>query len=88
MDLITLDLKEPWKAFDNAYKALKNRGELTCFSPNITQVMKIVEESKNKFKVIKILENIERQWIVEELRVRPENMIIGHTAFIAILRKI
>ena len=88
LDLITLDLKEPWKAFDNAYKALKNRGELTCFSPNITQVMKIVEESKNKFKVIKILENIERQWIVEELRVRPENMIIGHTAFIAILRKI
>ncbi len=88
LDLVTLDLKEPWRAFDNVHNSLKKDGMLVCFSPNITQVMKVVEKAKGKFKIVKVLENIEREWIVEKLRVRPENMIIGHTAFIVVLRKI
>jgi tRNA (adenine57-N1/adenine58-N1)-methyltransferase catalytic subunit len=87
LDLVTLDLKEPWLALDHAHKALKDEGEVVCFSPNITQVMRIVKESESKFKV-EVLETIERKWIVEELRVRPENKILGHTAFITLLRKI
>ena len=37
--------------------------------------------------IINYFETKERKWIVEELRVRPENMIIGHTGFITILKK-
>ncbi|MAF50907.1 MAG: tRNA methyltransferase [Nanoarchaeota archaeon] len=87
LDLITLDVKEPWLAFENAFNALKENGDLICYSPQITQVMRIVEESEKKFKVVKVLENIEREWMIEGVKVRPKNMIIGHTGFLTILRK-
>lgn len=88
LDLITLDLKEPWNALDQAYQALKENGCLTAYLPNITQVQELTLKLRDKFKVIKVLETIERKWIVEEKRVRPENMIIGHTGFIIIIKKV
>lgn len=87
LDLISLDLKEPWKALDQAYDSLKEDGCLTAYLPNITQVQELALKLKNKFKVIKVLETIEREWIVEEKRVRPKNIIIGHTGFIIIIKK-
>ncbi len=88
LDLITLDLKEHYKALDNVFNALKKDGEVVCFCPKITQVMEIVDNIKNKFKVVRILENIEREWVVEGERVRPEHKMLGHTAFIVVLRKV
>ena len=88
MDLISLDLREPWQVLDQAYLALKENGYLTAYLPNITQVQELVLKLNNKFKVVKVLETIERKWIVEEKRVRPENMIIGHTGFIIIIKKV
>lgn len=88
LDLISLDLKEPEKVLDQAHEALKENGCLTAYLPNITQVQELVLKLNNKFKVVKVLETIERKWIVEEKRVRPENMIIGHTGFIIIIKKV
>jgi len=88
LDLISLDLREPWQVLDQAYLALKENGYLTAYLPNITQVQELVLKLNNKFKVVKVLETIERKWIVEEKRVRPENMIIGHTGFIIIIKKV
>ena len=88
LDLITLDLSQPWKALKNVYGALKENGYCVCFTPHITQVIKILENSEGLFKIIKTVEDIEREWIVEKVRLRPENKIIGHTAFITVLRKI
>lgn len=88
LDLVTLDLREPWRAFSNAHNALKENGYCVCFTPHITQVSKILEISEGLFKIIKTVEDIEREWIVEKVRLRPENKIIGHTAFITILRKV
>ena len=87
LDLVTLDLKDSWKAFDNVFNALKEKGELVCFCPQITQVMEVVKKAKN-FEVVKILENIERKWVVEDVKVRPEHKILGHTVFVVVLRKI
>jgi tRNA A58 N-methylase Trm61 len=87
LDLVTLDLKEPWRALDNVFNALKENGELVCYNPQITQVMKLVEEAK-KFKIIKVLENIEREWVVDGVKCRPEHTGILHTGFLVFLRKI
>ena len=88
LDLITLDLKEPEKALTNCHKALKPAGYLAVYLPNISQVQDLVKKLDKKFKIIKTIETIERPWLVEEQRLRPEHFILGHTGFIAILRKI
>lgn len=88
LDLISLDLRDPWQVLDQAHLALKENGYLTAYLPNITQVQELVLKLNNRFQVIKVLETIERKWIVEEKRVRPENMIIGHTGFIIIIKKV
>ncbi|MBS3157306.1 methyltransferase domain-containing protein [Candidatus Woesearchaeota archaeon] len=87
LDLITLDLSEPWRTLKNAVNALKENGYCVCFTPHITQVIKILENSEG-FKVVKTVEDIEREWVVEKVRLRPDNKIIGHTAFITFLRKV
>ena len=44
LDLITLDLQEPWKVLKHAEKALKENGYLTTYLPNITQVIEFVKK--------------------------------------------
>ncbi|MBI2498732.1 methyltransferase [Candidatus Woesearchaeota archaeon] len=87
LDLITLDLNEPWKVLKHAKKSLKSGGFLVCYLPNINQVDLLVKEAMG-FYVEKVLENIEREWIVDDIRLRPKNLILGHTGFLVFLRNI
>ena len=86
LDFINLDMKDPQKALKNAKKALKEQGYLSAYLPNITQVIEFCN-SLNGFRLIKVFEIIERPWIINNQIARPENMILGHTAFIVILQK-
>ncbi len=88
LDLITLDLLEPWKVINHAYKSLKSGGFLVVYVPQITQVMKVVSSVKDKFVVEKIIENTEREWKVEGKVVRPEHMGLLHTGFLVFLRRV
>lgn len=87
LDLITLDLKDAHLALEHCSIALKQQGYLAAYLPNISQVQEFVLAAKQKFKVIKVLETIERSWIVEEKRLRPENVMLGHTGFLVIVKK-
>ena len=89
LDLITLDLAEPWNVLKSAETALKEGCFLVSYLPNVTQIMKLVEEAR-KFSFIheKTIELIEREWHVEDLRVRPKSRMIGHTGFLCFFRKI
>lgn len=92
IDLVTLDLPQPWMALDNAAKALKTGGYLVAYLPQATQVVELVKNlNKHKnFVYIKTLENIQRAWdIVPEKNIaRPESRMIGHTAFLVFARKV
>lgn len=87
LDLIVLDLPEPHKAINNCYKSLKKGSFLVCYLPSLTQVYELLKNIQNKFILIKISELNEREWLVEERRIRPlSNSPI--TAFLVFLRKI
>jgi tRNA (adenine57-N1/adenine58-N1)-methyltransferase len=86
LDLITLDLPEPWKAMKHARKALKKAGFLAVYLPNITQVQQFLK--KNKMFVDSISEIIMRNWEVDGKVCRPKHHMLGHTGFIIILRNL
>jgi len=90
LDLITLDLPEPWHVIKHAEKALKPGAFLIAYLPTITQVTQFVEQIKEskKFFYIKTLENLQRNWIVNNKVVRPDFQMLGHTGFLIITRKV
>ncbi len=88
LDLITLDLPEPWKITLLAEKALKNGGHLVVYLPNLHQVEQFIESTaKTGIKVIETLELLERKWKIEDKIMRPEFQMLGHTGFLTFCRK-
>jgi len=90
MDLITLDLAEPWNAVDNCVKALKPGGFIVCYSPCVPQVSDFVEALRKKKELfyLKTVEIILREWDFEQRKIRPKSQPIGHSGFITIARKV
>lgn len=89
LDLITLDLPEPWNVLQHAEKVLKSGGHLVIYLPNLTQVKIFVDSilGKGQIKVIETLELIERKWKIEDKIMRPEFEMLGHTGFLVFCRK-
>ncbi|MFH1398657.1 MAG: methyltransferase domain-containing protein [Candidatus Woesearchaeota archaeon] len=90
VDLVTLDLPEPWLAVESAAKALKVGGFVMAYSPSVPQVMDFVEAVRKNEKLIflRTLEIIEREWDVDGRKVRPKTQTIGHSGFMSFARKI
>ncbi|MBI2176315.1 50S ribosomal protein L11 methyltransferase [Candidatus Woesearchaeota archaeon] len=90
VDVVTLDLPEPWRAVDAAAKALKAGGFIVSYSPTTPQVSDFVAAAlKNKGLVlVKTIEVIEREWEFNERVVRPLSQQIGHSGFLTFVRKI
>ena len=90
VDLVVLDLPEPWKALESAEKALKVGGFLVSYSPTITQVSDFVNalRDNNNFAYLKTSEIIERDWEVDGRKVRPRSQAIGHSGFLSFARRI
>jgi tRNA (adenine57-N1/adenine58-N1)-methyltransferase len=91
VDLIVLDMPDPWKALKNAADALKKGGFLVVYSPAIPQVSDTVEEAKKlkeSLLYLKTIENIQREWEFDERKIRPKTSYINHTGFLTFIRKI
>ena len=90
IDVVILDLPEPWKAIENCSKALKAGGFLVSYSPSIPQIADFVNAiRKNEdFVYLKTLEVTEREWEVEDRKVRPKSKGLGHSGFLSFARKV
>ena len=87
LDLITLDLPEPWRVVKAAFNSLRPGGFLVSYSPQITQIKDFLEGvRKHNFKIIKITNLLDQEWIIEDKRTKPKE--IKHTAFLAFVRKV
>ncbi|MBI2145638.1 tRNA (adenine-N1)-methyltransferase [Candidatus Woesearchaeota archaeon] len=90
VDVVTLDLPEPWKAVEHAAKALKVGGFIVSYSPTTPQVSDFISAvAKNKsLQHLKTIEIIEREWEFNERVVRPLSQQIGHSGFLTFARKV
>src|SRR3989338_3561699 len=89
-DAAILDVPEPWKAIKSCASALKAGGFLASYSPSVPQVMDFVNalRKNENFIYIKTVEAIQREWEVEERKVRPKSKGIGHSGFLSFARKV
>lgn len=89
VDIIILDLPEPWKALKAADEALNTGGFIIIYCPQITQSQQVINEiMKKNYLHLKTVEVIERPWKVEGQIVRPISLSNIHSGFITIVRKI
>ncbi len=88
VDLITVDLPEPWLILKNTGKALKAGKFLVAYCPQITQVIELVSKLGNSFRLEKVLEVQEREWKVHDKVCRPQHNALTHTAFLVFCRKL
>ena len=90
IDVIILDVPEPWNALENCSTALKPGGFIVSYSPSVPQVADFVNAlRKNEaFVYLKTAELAEREWEVEDRMVRPKSRGIGHSGFLSFARKV
>ena len=90
VDMILLDLPEPWRAIGSADKILKIGGTIVAYCPQITQAQTFINElaKKNNYIHSKSVEIVERDWKIEGQIVRPRSLSNIHSGFITIVRKI
>ena len=81
-DAAVLDVPEPWTAIPNLAMLLKKGGRICAYSPTYNQLEKNVAALKqNDFTVFSNVEILKRELLVRDNATRPDNNIIGHTAF-------
>ena len=90
LDLIILDVKEPWKAIINAAKALNPGAFFVAYCPQITQSVEFVNKIiKSKYFIyLKTKEINEREWNINGKVSRPQQSKISFTGFLTFCRKI
>jgi tRNA (adenine57-N1/adenine58-N1)-methyltransferase len=89
LDLITLDLPEPWKITPLAERSLKVGGFLVVYLPNLLQVKQFLDSTaRTSIKVLETLELLERRWKIEDKIMRPEFDMLGHTGFLTFCRRL
>ncbi len=81
-DVVVLDVPEPWNAIPNVSSLLKKGGKICTYSPTYNQLEKNNTALKqNGFFVFSNLEILKRDILVRDDATRPDNNIVGHTAF-------
>jgi tRNA (adenine57-N1/adenine58-N1)-methyltransferase len=90
VDMILLDLPEPWRAIGPADKSLKIGGLILAYCPQITQAQVFVNElaKLHNYIHVKSVEVVERDWKIEGQIVRPRSLSNIHSGFITVVRKI
>ncbi len=82
-DRIVLDLVDPWTVLGNLSRLVSPGGLIAVYVTNVNQVVATVEELRRLGWVRdRVVEVLERPWVVRGDVVRPEQRMVGHTAFL------
>lgn len=87
LDLIFLDLAQPWDVVEIAAGSLKVGGYLAAYNPYIEQVFTLHKVLKKcKFSDLKTVECILREMEVKVRGTRPKTRMVGHTGYLTFAR--
>jgi tRNA (adenine57-N1/adenine58-N1)-methyltransferase len=90
VDLLCLDVPEPWLAIKTAGSCLKLGGFMVSYSPSITQSVDFVNAANKSadFLHLKTVEVMEREWEIDGRKVRPVSKSNVHSGFLSFVRRI
>jgi len=91
VDLLFLDLPQPWEVLEKNLDAIKDGKYIVCYLPSMLQIHKVVEKTldDDRLHLEEINEVNIREWIGKEKVLRPENKKeIDFTAFLVFIRKL
>ena len=85
VDVVILDMPDPWNSLKHAEKALKVGGFLVCYLPNISQVEELLDAAKEtSFNTMKIAKVILKE-STSEMKFRVK---IKRNSYLVFLRKL
>ena len=89
IDRLILDLVDPWTCVPLAAERLVPGGIVCAYVATTTQLSLFVEtlRADGGFTEPVAWETLQREWHLEGLAVRPEHRMMGHTAFLAMARR-
>ncbi len=89
VDALFLDLKEPWKILEPAWKALNPGAPMGILVPTTNQVVNCLKEiEKLPFIHTEVLEILLRRYKPNPERLRPEDRMVAHTGYLIFTKKI
>lgn len=89
VDALFLDVREPWKYLPQAKAALKPSGFFGAIVPTTNQVTELLIALKaNDLGGIEVEENLLRRYKPIPGRLRPEDIMVGHTGYLVFARNV
>lgn len=89
LDAFFLDVKKPWEVLEEVKNALKIGGHLGILVPTANQVSEsLIALEKNGFYISEVSEIMLRKYKINPERLRPEDLMIGHTGYLIFARKV
>ena len=89
VDMVVVDLGDPWSVVPQARKMLKGSGAFVAICPTMNQLEKIATTLiENDFYDIECTEQIVRTIEAREGKTRHSFRSIGHTTYVAFARKV
>ena len=89
VDALFLDVKEPWRYLPQVKAALKPSGFLGAIVPTTNQVSDLLLALKQQeFGGIEVEENFLRGYKPVPGRLRPQDMMVGHTGYLVFARNV
>ena len=83
-----LDTKEPWKLIEKVDNVLKSGAKLGILVPTVNQVQEVLKKlDKTNFFDISVKEILMRNYKTLYERLRPEDIMIGHTGYLIFATK-
>jgi tRNA (adenine57-N1/adenine58-N1)-methyltransferase len=89
VDIVVVDLGDPWTVVPQARKMLKGSGAFVAICPTMNQLEKLATSlNENDFYDIECTEQIVRTIEAREGKTRHSFRSIGHTTYVAFARKV
>ena len=89
MDALFLDVREPWVYLAHVCQALSDGGFFGALVPTTNQVSWLLAEmGRYPFASIEVMEILLRAYKPVAERLRPQDVMVGHTGYLIFARKV